>query len=126
MSAAGRWQVQAVAFLAVGLLSFVADLGTLWGLHAHGVPLVPATVAGLAAGFLVNFTLNRRHVFGSDAAVGGQLVRYWVLSGANFAVTVVLVPSLAAAGVDYRVAKTVTVALLAVVNFVFYRRWVFT
>lgn len=126
MSAARRWQVQAVAFLAVGVLSFVADLGTLWALHAHGVPLVPSTVAGLAAGFLVNFSLNRRHVFGSDAAVGGQLVRYWVLSGVNFGVTVVLVPALAAAGVDYRLAKTVTVALLAAVNFVVYRRWVFT
>lgn len=125
MSGARRWQVQAAAFLVVGLLSFAADLGTLWALHAHGVPLVAATVAGLAAGFAVNFTMNRRHVFGSAAAVGGQLVRYWLLSGANFAVTVVLVPALAAAGVDYRVAKTATVALLAVVNFVAYRRWVF-
>ncbi len=113
-------------FLIIGALSFTIDVGTLF--VAHGVlriwlPL--ATTLAYAIAFTVNFSLNRFWAFQSTAAVGHQAARYLLLTGANYVVTVVAVTGLAAAGLHYLVAKVLTAAVIAVVNYVVYRTWVF-
>jgi putative flippase GtrA len=113
-------------FLLVGLLSYLADAGTLWLLHGGlGVPLLGATSIAFTVGLTVNYGLNRVLTFGSGARVGYEVSRYLLLVLANYVVTVGLVGGLTAAGLPYLASKTVTTAVLAIANFVAYRQWVF-
>ncbi|MEP6696701.1 MAG: GtrA family protein [Pseudonocardiales bacterium] len=113
-------------FLLVGMVSYLADAGTLALLHggAH-VPLLVATSVAFAVGLAVNYALNRILTFDSDALIRYELFRYLVLVLANYVVTLVLVGGLSAAGTPYLLAKTISTAVLAVVNFLAYRSWVF-
>jgi putative flippase GtrA len=113
-------------FLVTGALSFAVDVGTLF--VAHGVlriwlPL--ATTLAYAVAFTINFSLNRLWAFASTAAVGGQVGRYLALTAVNYVVTVAAVSGLAAAGLHYLVAKVITAAVIAAVNYIAYRLWVF-
>ncbi len=113
-------------FLVIGALSFAVDLGTLF--VAHGVlriwlPL--ATTLAYAVAFTINFSLNRFWAFGSTAAVGHQVARYLLLTGVNYVVTVAVVTGLAAAGLQYLVAKVIAATVIAAGNYLAYRLWVF-
>ncbi|MGF1426338.1 GtrA family protein [Kitasatospora sp. LaBMicrA B282] len=113
-------------FLVAGGLSTGIDIGLLYCLHGvlH-VQLSVATFIAVLVSFTVNFTLNRAWSFGSAAPVGGQMVRYLVLAGFNWVATVVLVSWLSALGLNYLIAKVLTVAVNSAVNYVLYQRWVF-
>jgi putative flippase GtrA len=113
-------------FIVIGAASFAVDVGALYA--AHGVlriwlPL--ATTLAYAAAFAVNFSLNRLWAFRSTVNVTGQVARYLVLTGANYVATVAIVTGLAAAGLHYLIAKIAAAALIAAVNYVLYRAWVF-
>lgn len=113
-------------FLIIGVLSFAVDVGTLF--VAHGllrIWLPLATTLAYAVAFTINFSLNRFWAFGSTAAVGNQVARYLLLTGVNYVVTVAAVTGLAAAGLHYLVAKVIAAAVIAVVNYLVYRHWVF-
>jgi putative flippase GtrA len=115
-----------VRYVAVGLLSFVVDAGTLWILyHVVGLPLWVATTSGFWLSFLVNFAANKYFTFGMRSGGRGQLVRYGVLVGLNYLATLGIVTGLAALGAPALLAKTVAVALLTIVNYFTYRFWVF-
>jgi len=118
---------QVVRFLLVGGVSYVVDLGALLALpHPLGLSLPTATTGAYLVAFVFTFTLNRLWVFGAgEQPVGGQMVRYLVLVGVNYLLTLVLVLGLVRLGVPVAVAKTVSVGLIAVLNFVAYRRFVF-
>jgi putative flippase GtrA len=117
---------QVLRFLAVGLASYAIDIGVLYVLHGRAsVRLWVATSAAYATGLLVNFGLNRIVTFRSANGVHTELARYVALLVGNYVVTVAFVTGLTAAGSPYLVSKTVCVALLAVVNFLAYRHWVF-
>jgi len=113
-------------FLIIGVLSFIVDAGTLF--LTHGVlhmwlPL--ATTLAYAVAFTVNFTLNRIWTFGSTAALTGQASRYLVLIGVNYLITLLMVNGLAAIGISYLLAKVMSTAVIAGINYIAYRNWVF-
>jgi putative flippase GtrA len=113
-------------FLIIGVLSFIVDAGTLF--LTHGVlhmwlPL--ATTLAYAVAFTVNFTLNRLWTFGSTAALTGQAARYIALTGLNYLITLLIVNGLAATGISYLLAKVVSTAIIAGINYFAYRHWVF-
>jgi putative flippase GtrA len=113
-------------FLIIGALSFILDAGTLFlthGLLHIWLPL--ATTLAYAVAFTVNFSLNRLWTFGSTAALTGQATRYLVLIGVNYLITLLMVNGLAAIGISYLLAKVMSTAVIAVVNYIAYRNWVF-
>jgi putative flippase GtrA len=115
-----------VGYLVVGGASYLVDVGLLVLLHhAAGAPLWLATTVGYWCSVVVNFTGNRLVLGRAGAPVGRSAVRYGVLLALNYGVTVLTVAGLAAAGVEPVVAKTGCVVVLAVVNYLVYRRWVF-
>lgn len=115
-----------VRFLLVGGGSAAVDTGLLWLLHgAFGVWLPLATFLGVATSNVVNFLLNRNWVFSSSGAAAGQAVRYLLLVGLNWVVTVLAVAGLAGLGLNYLVARVSVLVVLTVLNFLAYRFWVF-
>ena len=113
-------------FLIIGVLSFIVDAGTLF--LTHGVlkiwlPLATTLAYGLS--FVVNFGLNRRWAFGSTGALTGQAARYIALVGVNFLITLAMVNGIAALGVSYLLAKVLATAVIAGVNYLAYRNWIF-
>jgi putative flippase GtrA len=122
-----RWsRHSAVRFLVVGGASLVVDTGSLIVFHGWlGIWLPLATTMAFGVAFVVNFGLNRLWAFGSAGAVGRQLTRYIYLVVANLGLTVVLVQSLTWAGLPYVAAKLVTAVILAIVNYVVSRKWIF-
>ncbi|BFV58772.1 hypothetical protein KCMC57_up38760 [Kitasatospora sp. CMC57] len=116
----------AVRFLIAGVISASVDMGMLFLLHGVlNVPLALATFAGVLTSFAVNFLLNRLWSFGSSAPVAGQSVRYLLMAGCNWVGTVLMVSLLVKLGLFYLLARALTLAVLSVVNYVGYRRWVF-
>jgi putative flippase GtrA len=113
-------------FLIIGVLSFLVDAGTLY--LTHGVlrwwlPL--ATTLAYAVAFTVNFSLNRLWTFGSSAALTGQAARYIALTAVNYLITLLMVNGLAALGMSYLLAKVLSAAVIAGINYIAYRNWVF-
>ncbi len=116
----------AVRFVLVGGASFVADAGALFLLHGVLRLWLPlATVLAYGVAFVINFGLNRGWAFGSTGALGGQVHRYLWLVAANLVLTVVGVQGLTWLGLVYLGSKLVTSTVLAVLNYVAFRRWVF-
>ncbi|MEV4631132.1 GtrA family protein [Micromonospora sp. NPDC049523] len=115
-----------VRYLVVGGGSAALDTGLLWLLHgAFNVWLPLATFVGVVTSTGLNFLLNRSWVFSSTGGAGGQLVRYLILVGVNWVLTVLMVAALAGLGLNYLVAKCVALVVLTTLNFVVYRAWVF-
>lgn len=115
-------------FLVVGGISVVVDVGLLALLHGGlGVALIAATVAAFALSSLVNFGLNRAWTFAGSR--GGQprsqLVRFYLLVVLDLGLTVGIVAGLTAAGMFYVAAKLVATAVVAALNYLSYRFWVF-
>ncbi|MGK5740703.1 GtrA family protein [Micromonospora sp. URMC 103] len=116
----------AVRFLLVGGLSVAVDAGSLF--VYHGVLRIPIPVAAALSfltSFWVNFALNRAWSFGSSGQVVPQVGRYLALVLANLTANVVLVSALTWGGTPYLLAKVLTTASLAVVNYLVSRRWIF-
>ena len=116
-------------YCAVGLGVFGLDTGALIVLHTDTrLPLALATALAFALASLVNFVLSRQWVF-EQAAHGARpraaLVRYSVVIALGLLVTAATVPALAAAGLDYRLAKTLASGLIGVGNYLAFPKWVF-
>lgn len=115
-------------FVVVGAVSVAVDVGTLAFLHGGvGVPVIPATVAAFALSSLVNFALNRTWTFttGRDGRRGPQLARFYGLVVVNLGLTVGIVAGLVGLGVFYLAAKLVATVVVAALNYLAYRHWVF-
>lgn len=113
-------------FLVTGGLSFLVDLGIFAAAHYWLRLSVPAaTTLAYVTSFAVNFLLNRRWVFRAAGQASRQLVRYLVLVAVNYVLTLVLMLVTVGVGVEPLVAKALTTALIASMNFVVYRAWVF-
>jgi putative flippase GtrA len=118
------WSV--VRFLIVGVLSIATDATALFVLHGVFRIWLPAATAGAyGVAFVVNFGLNRIWVFRANGSVGRQLGWYIALVAFNLVFTVILVPTLTWLGLQYLVSKLLVAAVLAVLNYVTSRRWIF-
>ncbi len=115
-------------YVATGGISFGLDLLALGLLHGVlGVDLVVATIVAYGVAFFVNFTLSRRWTFrtASRANARRQASRFTIVVLCNLVATVVIVTGLAGAGMNYLLAKVISGVVIALVNFVVSRRWVF-
>lgn len=113
------------AFLIVGGLSAAIDAGVFLLLHnLAGVPPVIASAISFMSAFVVNYGGNRRVVFRAQQQ-RGTLWRYIVLVLANLGLSAGLVGLGVAAGLDPVVAKAISIVVIAVVNYVAMRLWVF-
>jgi len=121
--------VELVRFSLVGLACFALDIALLVALRTW-TPLPLGVDAGIAFGVaaLATFIAGRQWVF-AEASRGARphtaLARYVILVGAGLLLTAATVPLLAAAGLDYRLAKLAASGLVALGNFIVMPRWVF-
>jgi putative flippase GtrA len=116
-----------VRFGLTGVAGFVADFGTLVLLHGRlDVALWVAVVAAYVVGGLVHYSLTRFWVFAHPLGEGelGKIRRYLTLVGCNVVITAVAVDAMTRAGLDYRLAKAVTVVVLFFSNYLIVPRWV--
>jgi putative flippase GtrA len=132
MSGSVRGLVRAVAghnmarFAVVGGIGFGTDIGLLWLLHgvAH-MWLWLATALAYLVAFGVSFVLSREWVFPDSGDMRRQAYRYGVLVAGVLLLTVFGVVEVARLGVPYPVAKVLVSGVVAVVNYVVSRWWVF-
>ena len=106
----GLSSVVAPTFLGFALINsftFGVDMALLTVLHSgYGVQLPVALTVGYVCAFTLAFFLNRNLNFRSHATVGPQLATYVVVVAINYAAFIVVLPtSLAAAGLQYHLAR---------------------
>jgi putative flippase GtrA len=115
-----------VRFAVVGGIGFGTDVLLLWLLHgiAH-LWLWLATALAYLVAFAISFVLSREWVFPEAGRSRRQVYRYcWLVSGVLM-LTVLGVQVLAWLGVPYLAAKVATSGVVAIVNYVASRWWVF-
>jgi putative flippase GtrA len=115
---------QPLAFLAIGLTSAAIDGGVFLVLHHLGVPPAAASAVSFLSAFLVNYRGNRDFVFKAGQA-SGALPRYVVLVAVNLGLSSAGVWLLVGGGLQPWAAKLTTMVMIAVMNFVAMRLWVF-
>ncbi len=115
-----------VRYVAVGLLSLLVDAGTLWVLYevAHW-QLWAATSAGFWLSFAVNFLVNKYFTFSAPTGGRQQLIRYGFAVAFNYLANLGIVTGLVGLGMTAVMAKVLAVAVLSLLNFVIYKKWVF-
>jgi len=117
---------QILRFLCTGLMSYVIDTGTLWfSSRVLHCPLLIATTAGFLVSFAFNYGLGRLWVFKTSQPAGPQIARYGILVGVNYALTLVMMSVFTTWGLSLIPAKTIAVAINAVINFTAGRYWVY-
>ncbi|HVT65986.1 MAG TPA: GtrA family protein [Mycobacteriales bacterium] len=115
-----------IRFGITGFASIGTDFAVLYSLHkGAGMSLSLATVLGLAAAVVVNYSLNRNWTFQAQASHGHTMLRYGLLVGVNVATSVAIVDGLTHAGLYFLFSKAVAVAVNAVINFTSSRYWIF-
>lgn len=120
-------------YVLVGAAAFTLDYAVFWMLwQLVSVDYLLANAAGMSAGFVLSFMLNRQYTFApavassSGASMGGPLLRF---AAANLVSLVLasVVLSLLVQGVGVRAdwAKIGVSALVPCWNFLLYRHFVF-
>ncbi len=113
-------------FAVVGILGFTTDMLLLWLLHGVlGVWLPVATTVAYIAAFALSFILSREWVFPDSGDMRVQIMRYVALVTGILVLTVVGVQALVWLSVWYLIAKVLTSGVVAIVNYVASRWWVF-
>lgn len=111
---------RAARFVTTGVIAFTIDFGGLVILHGSlGLPLGLAVIAPYPVGTAVHYALTRWWVFppGAPGSEAGRFARYLLLVAANGIGSVAIVLSLTSLGMDYRVAKLLSVAVLVTANY---------
>jgi putative flippase GtrA len=115
-----------VGFAILGGFTFSIDLALLWFLETHTTLPVPVAVTGAyVVAFSLNFVLNRTVNFRSHAPVGGQALRYALVIACDYGLTLGVTSGLAAAGLDFRIARIIAGACVATFTYTGARWWVF-
>jgi putative flippase GtrA len=115
-----RW----VTFLGVGAASAAVDAGVFSVLFALGLVAPLASALGFLSAFAVNYSGNRALVF-RVVHHKRMLVRYVVLVAMNLVLSTSIVAGLVAARVEGHLAKLISMAVIALVNYWLMSRWVF-
>lgn len=105
-----------VGFVLINSFTFGVDLAILTALHGGlGAALPVAVTVGYTCAFALAYVLNRTFNFRSHAAVGPQMTVYVVVVVVNYLAFILGVSTLlAAAGVEYHIARMVAGACEAV------------
>ena len=121
-----RLPARTLRFLAVGAVSFLLDITLLYLFHGVvRLDLAAATLIAFCVTLVFNFLGQGRWVFGALDRAHVRLVRYLVMVAVNTGITVGVVVGLTMAGMFYLLAKVVAAAIVAAMNYVAYRFWVF-
>lgn len=115
-----------VGFALLGSFTFLIDLTLLAAMKAWtSLPLHVAVTLAYLTAFGINFVLNRTVNFRSHAPVGGQALRYAVVISVDFGLTLGVTTGLAGLGLDFRLARLIAGACVAVFTYSASRWWVF-
>ena len=115
-----------VGFAILGAFTFLVDLAILASLRTWtALPLPVAVTVSYLLAFALNFVLNRTVNFRSHAPVGGQALRYAVVIAADYGLTLGVTTGLSALGVDFRIARLLAGACVALFTYTASRWWVF-
>ena len=116
-----------VGFVILGTFTFLIDMAILAGLKtwAPAVPLPVDVAAGYLCAFGLNYVLNRTVNFKSHAPVGGQVLRYTVITLLDLAFTTAVTTWLADVGVPFAVARVGEACCVGLFTYVGARFWVF-
>lgn len=121
-----RVYVPLLKFAASSLTAFAVDTAAFFVLYALGAPLLAAVVLARIASAAVNFTTNRRFVFGSRTRPR-SLTRYAAVAAALLAANYFTLAGLTGVlGVPVVPAKLATELALFAASFAAQRRFVFT
>lgn len=116
-----------ILFLIVGGTSFAIDAGLLLVLAGPaGLPTWLAATISFWTSVFANFFLNRM-IFRDDrnTRLVAHGVRYGILLGANYGITLAFLEGAEALGFSLLMAKAVITALSAAWNYFLYSHWVF-
>lgn len=103
------------------------DLGSLIFLkRVFGFGATVAVVLNQPIVLVYNFTLNKLWSFRNRSLPHWQLARYLLLAGTNYLLSVGAMHLLHDQfGIDYRLARVLTVSVMVPVNFLLYKHWVY-
>ncbi len=123
------WSIrdQFIRYFVIGLGAVVLDVGSLYLLkqYVHLSPVVAVIINGI---FLMNyvFFLNKYWAFKSTGITHKQMVRFFILSGANYAVSITLMYIFNhKLGFNYLLVRVANIAISVVWNFLLYKYWVY-
>lgn len=113
-------------YVAVGIVGFAVDFGLLVLFReVLGSPIWVAATVAFWSSLAVIFLANKYVTFDARGMGHRQLLRYFVLLGVNYAVTLGIIAIAERTGLGYQVGKVAAVALTAGWNYVAYQLWVF-
>lgn len=119
---------QLARYFITGVSGVVLDLATL-ATFKEFFHLGPVAAVSLNQLVMYNyiFLMNKYWSFGSKGMTHRQIVRFYVIAGANYLVSVVWMWLISGKlGVNYLFARTGNIALSTSWNFLLYKLWVFT
>ena len=113
-------------YVAVGFLSATIDLG----LVALLLPIVPLAVfaitAGYIAGLTANYLLHARYTFSVASTSVSQALRFAIVAGFNYLLTLFIVWALHnGLGIEVVASKALSLPAIAVCGFLLSKYWVF-
>ena len=113
-----------LTFVGVGLVSAAIDAGVFTLAYALGAAAWLASAMGFVSAFAVNYSGNRVLVFRARHTAQA-LRRYVMLVAGNLLLTTALVAGLVGLDVEAHVSKGISMVVIAALNFVAMRSWVF-
>jgi putative flippase GtrA len=117
---------QFLVFAAVGAVGTAAHYATLIALvQIWRVSPPVATTAGFAVGALVNYVLNYRITFASNARHAHALPKFLTIAAIGAALNYGIVWWLTGRGVHYLLAQVVSTGVVLVLNYAANRAWTF-
>ena len=118
---------QISTFFGVGLVSIVADYGTLLFLReVFGVSPVNGALAGYLVGGLVNYLLNRAHTFATDRDHVQAGWRFASVMAVGFSLTGLFMWIFAEKlEIPYLIARVITTGIVFCWNFGAHKLWTF-
>ncbi|MBB5890102.1 GtrA family protein [Kutzneria kofuensis] len=115
-----------VGFAILGTFTFLIDMAILAVLKTQTSLPLPVDVAiGYLAAFGLNYVLNRTVNFKSHAPVGGQVLRFTVITLLDLGFTTLATTWLADVGVPFAVARVGAACCVGLFTYVGARFWVF-
>lgn len=114
-------------YFIIGFSGVILDVGSLYLLKQY-LHLRPVTAVIINGIFLLNyvFFLNKYWTFKSDGISHKQMVRFFVLSGMNYAISIVWMYIFNHKfGFNYLFVRLANIALSVAWNFLLYKYWVY-
>lgn len=118
---------QFVRYFIIGFSGVFLDVGSLYLLreYLHVRPVMAVIINGI---FLLNyvFFLNKHWAFKSTGVTHKQVVRFLILSGVNYAISVTWMYIFnEKMGFNYLLVRVANIALSVAWNFLLYKHWVY-